>query len=154
MTSVDSRMTPGRRRALGTLAAGALLLAVRPATATPEALAAALREAFGDQPIQPGKVTLDVPALAENGAVVPVTVSVDSPMTEQDYVASIHLFAEKNPLPRMLDVYLSPWSGRARVASRLRIADSQQITAVAVLSDGSLWSAATLVEITVAGCGL
>jgi len=154
MTSFDSRTTPGRRRALQTLAAGALLLGVRPATATPEALAAALREAFGDQPIQQGKVTLDVPALAENGAVVPVTVSVDSPMTEQDYVASIHLFAEKNPLPRMLDVYLSPWSGQARVASRLRIADSQQITAVAVLSDGSLWSAATLVEITVAGCGL
>lgn len=139
---------------LGTLVAGALLLTVRPATATPAALQVALREAFGDQPIQPGKVTLEVPALAENGAVVPVTVSVDSPMTEQDYVASIHLFAEKNPLPRMLDVYLSPWTGKARVASRLRIADSQQITAVAVLSDGSLWSAATQVEITVAGCGL
>lgn len=147
-------MTPGRRRVLGTLVAGALLLTVRPATATPAALQVALREAFGDQPIQPGKVTLEVPALAENGAVVPVTVSVDSPMTEQDYVASIHLFAEKNPLPRMLDVYLSPWTGKARVASRLRIADSQQITAVAVLSDGSLWSAATQVEITVAGCGL
>ncbi|MCW5622741.1 MAG: sulfur oxidation protein SoxY, partial [Burkholderiales bacterium] len=66
----------------------------------------------------------------------------------------IHLFAEKNPQPRVLDVQLGPWSGRARVASRIRIADSQQILAVAMLSDESLWSAAVHVEVTVAGCGL
>jgi sulfur-oxidizing protein SoxY len=154
MSSFPSQSVTGRRRVLGTLAAGALLLVARPAWATPERLAVALRESFGDRPIQPGKVTLEVPALAENGAVVPVTVSVDSPMTEQDHVRRIHLFAEKNPLPRMLDVFLTPYSGRARIASRVRIADSQQIMAVAVLSDDTLWSAAAQVEITVAGCGL
>ncbi|HEY7758256.1 MAG TPA: thiosulfate oxidation carrier protein SoxY [Burkholderiales bacterium] len=143
-----------RRAALQALAAGVCLLAVRPTRAAPEEVAAALRETFGERPITPGKVVLELPKLAENGAVVPVTVSVDSPMTERDHVKSIHLFAEKNPLPRILEVQLGPSSGKARVASRIRIADSQQITAVAVLSDGTLWSAAVQVEVTVTGCGL
>lgn len=127
---------------------------VRPASATPEALAAAIQESFGGRPISPGRVTLDLPKLAENGAIVPVTVSVDSPMTEQDHVKRIFLFAEKNPLPRIVEFELGPHNGRARVASRIRIADSQQITAVAVMSDDTLWSAAVQVEVTVTGCGL
>ena len=143
-----------RRNALRALAAGACLLIVRPARATPEELAAALRETFGTRLITPGRVKLELPKLAENGAVVPVTVVVDSPMTDRDYVKSIHLFAEKNPLPRILDVHLGPHNGKARVASRIRISDSQQISAVAVLSDGTLWSAAVQVEVTVTGCGL
>ena len=127
---------------------------MRPAAATPEELAVALRQAFGNRPMTPGKVTLDLPRLAENGNVVPVTVSVESPMTEQDHVKSIHLFAEKNPLPRVLDVELGPHNGRARVSSRIRVATSQQMSAVAVMSDGTLWSAAVEIEVTVAGCGL
>jgi sulfur-oxidizing protein SoxY len=144
----------GRRRALTTLAAGALAVVVRPVLATPEEVAAALRETFGDRPITPGKVTLELPKLAENGAVVPTTVSVDSPMTERDYVKAIHLFAEKNPLPRVLEVHLGPHNGRARVMTRIRVAESQNITAVAVMSDDSLWSATMQVEVTVTGCGL
>jgi sulfur-oxidizing protein SoxY len=99
-------------------------------------------------------VTLELPKLAENGAVVPTTVSVDSPMTERDYVKAIHLFAEKNPLPRVLEVHLGPHNGRARVMTRIRVAESQNITAVAVMSDDSLWSATMQVEVTVTGCGL
>jgi sulfur-oxidizing protein SoxY len=152
--SPSAEEVPGRRRALAALAVGALSIVVRPAAATPEDLAAALRELFGEQPITPGKITLELPRLAENGAVVPVTVTVDSPMTERDYVKSIHLFAEKNPQPRIVDVQLGPHNGRARVSSRIRIADSQQIHAVAVLSDGSLWSTALQIEVTVTGCGL
>ena len=143
-----------RRRALGALLAGASLLVVRPATATPDELAIALRETFGDRPIKRGKVKLDVPRLAENGSIVPVTVSVDSPMTEQDYVSSIHLFAEKNHLPRILDAQLGPYNGRAVLTSRVRVATSQQITAVAVLSDDSLWSAAADIEVVTSECGL
>src|SRR6185295_8903165 len=120
----------------------------------PESLAAALRETFGEAPITPGKVVLELPRLAENGNVVPVTVTVDSPMTEQDYVKSIHLFAEQNPLPRILEVELGPHNGRARVSSRIRVATSQQIHAIAVMSDATLWSAAVDIEVTVSGCGL
>jgi sulfur-oxidizing protein SoxY len=144
----------GRRRALKALAAGAALVVVRPARATPEELAAALKESFGDRSIRSGRVSLEMPRLAENGAVVPVIVTVESPMTETDYVKSIHLFAEHNPLPRMLDVYLGPWNGRAVVTSRVRLATTQQVLAVAVMSDGSLWSAAYEVEVTASGCGL
>ncbi|MGH8679182.1 MAG: thiosulfate oxidation carrier protein SoxY, partial [Burkholderiales bacterium] len=95
-----------RRRTLSMLALGAGFLLVRPARATPDAQAEALRETFGARPINNGRVTLKLPALAENGFVVPVTVQVDSPMTHRDHVTAIHLFAEKNPLPRVLEVQL------------------------------------------------
>jgi sulfur-oxidizing protein SoxY len=129
------------------------MLVVRPAVATPEELAAALRETFGDRPIQRGKVKLDLPRLAESGNVVPVTVTVESPMTERDHVRSIHLFAEKNNLPRILEVQLGPHNGKALVSSRVRLAITQQVLAVAVLSDNSLWSAAAEIEVTVSSCG-
>jgi sulfur-oxidizing protein SoxY len=125
---------------------------VRPVAATPETLAAALRETFGDRPITPGRIKLEIPRLAENGNIVPVAIAVDSPMTEQDHVKSIHLFAERNPLPRILEVELGPHNGRARIATRIRLAVSQQVLAVATMSDGTLWSTAADVEVTVGGC--
>ena len=148
----EMKTNASRRRALHALAAGACLLFVRPAVATPETLAAALRETFGDGRITPGRIKLEIPRLAENGNIVPVTITVDSPMTEQDYVASIHLFAERNPLPRVVEAELGPRNGRARIATRIRLAVSQQVLAVAMMSDGSLWSTAADVEVTVGGC--
>jgi sulfur-oxidizing protein SoxY len=143
---------PGRRRVLRALAGGACMLVVRPARATPEELAQVLRDLFGERPITPGRIKLEVPRLAENGNIVPVTVTVESPLTEQDYVKSIHLFAESNPQTRMLDAMLGPYSGRARVSTRVRVAISQHLHAVAVMSDDSLWSTAVEVEVTVGGC--
>jgi sulfur-oxidizing protein SoxY len=143
---------PGRRRVLRALAGGACMLVVRPARATPEELAQVLRDLFGERPITPGRIKLEVPRLAENGNIVPVTVTVESPLTEQDYVESIHLFAESNPQTRMLDAMLGPYSGRARVSTRVRVAISQHLHAVAVMSDDSLWSTAVEVEVTVGGC--
>lgn len=142
-----------RRRAIGALAAGVLLFIVRPARATPEDLEAALRETFGELPIARARVTLEIPRVAENGGVVPVTVRVDSPMSAQDYVRSIHLFAQKNNQPRIFDAWLGPYNGRAVVSARVRVATSQQLTAVAVLSDGSLWSAAADIEVVSSDCG-
>ena len=113
-----------------------------------------LRETFGERSITPGKVTLTMPRIAENGNVVPVTVGVDSPMTPQAYVKSIHLFAHKNHVPRMLDVTLGPHNGRAVVTSRVRVATSQQIMAVAAMSDDSLWSAMVDIEVVTSECGL
>ena len=141
-----------RRRALGVLAAGACLLITRPAIATPDELAVALRETFGDRQIRPGKVRLELPRLAENGNVVPALVSVESPMTEQDYVRAIHIFSEKNPLPRILEMRLGPHNGRAAVSARIRMATTQQVLAVAEMSDGTLWSAAVDIDVTVSSC--
>lgn len=142
-----------RRQALSMLVAGVGVLVVRPVYPAPEELAQALRDTFGSRTIRPGRVNLQVPILAENGNVVPVTVGVDSPMTEQDFVASIHLFAEKNPLPRVLEVRLGPHNGKAQVSTRIRLAESQNLTAVAAMNDGSLWSAVATVEVTTGGCG-
>src|SRR3954471_7176660 len=144
----------GRRRTLGVLASGACLLLIKPAMATPDELALTLRETFGDRPINRGRVRLEMPRLAENGSVVPVTVRADSAMTPQDYVKSIHIFASENHLPRVLEVQLGPYNGKAVFSSRVRVARSQPITAVAVMSDDTIWSAAVNVEVVTSECGL
>ncbi len=152
-TTFTAFASPQRRRALQALAAGACLLLVRPALATREQLDAALRETFGTRLIARERVKLELPLLAESGNVVPVTISVDSPMTEADHVTAVHLFAEKNHLPRVFSVRLGPWNGKAVVKSRVRLAESQQVLAVAVMNDGSLFSAVADVEVTFSSCG-
>ena len=148
-----ARVSKPRRRALQALAAGACMLVVRPASATREDLVTALRAKFGQSLIARERVTLELPLLAESGNVVPVTVRVDSPMTETDHVAGIHLFAERNHLPQVVSVTLGPWNGKAEFRSRIRLAESQQVLAVAVMSDGSLFSAVADVEVTYSSCG-
>jgi sulfur-oxidizing protein SoxY len=146
-----------RRRFLG-LAGGAAafgampLVTMRPAEATPATLAAAIRNVVGEAEVRTGKVKLDVPPLVENGNTVPMTVSVSNPMTPDDYVKSIHVFNEKNPQPNIGNFYLGPQAGRAQVSSRIRLADSQKIVAIARLSDGSFWSASVDVVVTLAAC--
>jgi sulfur-oxidizing protein SoxY len=150
--------TSTRRRFLGlagsAAAIGALPMSVslRPVEATPEMLATAIRTVTGGAPVQTGKVKLDIPPLVENGNSVPMTVSVASPMTSGDYVKSIHVFNEKNPQPNMGNFYLGQHAGRAQVSTRVRLADSQKITAIAKLSDGSFWSATADVVVTLVAC--
>jgi sulfur-oxidizing protein SoxY len=142
-----------RREFLG-LAGGAALLAVtlRPAEATPATLSTAIRNVVGEAPVRTGKVKLDVPPLVENGNTVPMTVSVASPMTADDYVKSIHVFNEKNPQPNIGNFFLGPRAGRAQVSTRIRLADSQKIVAIARLSDDSFWSISVEVVVTLAAC--
>jgi sulfur-oxidizing protein SoxY len=97
-------------------------------------------------------VKIDAPPLVENGNSVSVTVSVDSPMTPADHVTSIHIFNEKNPQPNVANFHLGPRSGRASVSTRIRLADTQKIVAVAKLSDGSCWSASAELIVTIAAC--
>jgi sulfur-oxidizing protein SoxY len=142
-----------RRRLLQAGSAALLLLQIRPALATPENLAAALRRNFGDRRIQPSRVKIDIPQIAENGNVVPVTINVESPMSVDDYVKRIQLFSEQNPLPDVVEFELGPHNGKARVSTRIRLAKSQHVLAVATLNDDTLWSAQALIEVTVSGCG-
>jgi sulfur-oxidizing protein SoxY len=81
-----------------------------------------------------------------------MTVSVESPMTTDDYVKSIHVFNEKNPQPHIGNFYLGPASGRAQVSTRIRLADSQKVVAIAQLSDGLFWSATVDLVVTLAAC--
>jgi sulfur-oxidizing protein SoxY len=146
------------RRQFLTLAGGAALagavpiVSVRPVEATSAMLSAAIRSVVGEAPLHIGKVKLDIPPLVENGNTVPMTVSVESPMTSEDHVKSIHVFNEKNPQPNIGNFYLSPLSGRAQVSTRIRLADSQKVTAIARLSDGSFWQTSVDVVVTLAAC--
>lgn len=146
-----------RRQFLGLAGSAAVLGAVplatlRPAEATPATMTSAIRSVVGEAAVRTGRVKLDVPPLVENGNTVPMTVSVTSPMTAADHVVSIHVFNEKNPQPNMGNFYLGPHAGRAQISTRIRLADSQKIVAIAKLSDGSFWSATTDVVVTLAAC--
>jgi sulfur-oxidizing protein SoxY len=125
---------------------------VRSADATPAMLSAAIRDIVGEANVRTGKVTLEIPPLVENGNTVPMTVSVESPMTAEDHVKSIHVFNEKNPQPNIGNFYLGPRAGRARVSTRIRLADSQTVTAIARLSDDTFWSTTADVVVTLAAC--
>jgi sulfur-oxidizing protein SoxY len=146
------------RRQFLSLAGGAAVIGavpivtLRPAEATPAMLASAIRNVVGTATVQTGKVKIDVPPLVENGNTVPLTVTVTSPMTENDYVKSIHVFNEKNPQPNVGNFYLGPRSGRAQISTRIRLADTQKIVAIARLSDGSFWSVSADVVVTLAAC--
>ena len=131
-----------------------LAIAVVPfaAEATPEAMAAAIREVTGGAVLQAGKVRLDIPPLVENGNTVPLTVTVDSPMTEADHVRAIHVFNEKNPQPHVLNAWLGPRNGKAVVATRIKLADTQKIVAIAETSKGEFFSASADVIVTIAAC--
>lgn len=100
-----------------------------------------------------GKVELTLPEIAESGNTVPFTVNVPSAMTEQDYVKAVHVFATKNPRPDVVSFYFSPLSGKAQALSRMRLAETQQVVAVAELSDGKFYMTRREVKVTIGGCG-
>ena len=102
--------------------------------------------------MQKGRVKLELPPLIENGNSVSMNVAVESPMTSEDYVKSIHVFNEKNPQPNVISVHLGPRAGRATIATRIRLADSQRVIAVAEMSDGTFWSDEMDVIVTLAAC--
>ena len=128
------------------------LLAVEPARATGPAMQEAIRKVVGAARVNPGRVRLDLPPLSENGNAVPLGVSVESPMTAADHVRAIHVFTEKNPQPEVVSFHLGPRAGRASVATRIRLADTQTVVAISELSDGSFWSASAAVVVTLAAC--
>ncbi|HEV2153650.1 SoxY-related AACIE arm protein [Bradyrhizobium sp.] len=137
----------------GVTVAGAIpIVTLRPLQATPAMLNTAIRNVVGEAQIRMGKVKLDIPPLVENGNTVPMTVSVASPMTATEHVKSIHVFNEKNPQPNIGNFYLTPASGRAQVSTRIRLADTQKVVAIARLSDDTFWQVVADVVVTLAAC--
>ena len=120
--------------------------------AKPGQMEAAIRKIVGEAQIRKGKVMLDLPPLVENGNVVPMTVTVDSPMTKDSFVRAIHVFSEKNPQPNVISVQLGARAGKAEIATRIRLATTQKLTAIAEMSDGSCWSDTQEVVVTLAAC--
>ena len=139
-----------RRRKL--LAVAAALVVARPALATSEEMKAAIAAFTGGAAPRAGKVTLDVATLVDNGNAVPITVSVDSPMTAADHVVAIAVFNERNPKTDVVKFSLGPRAGKAVVSTRIRMATSQKLVAVARMNDGSSWSSTADVIVTLAAC--
>lgn len=142
-----------RRQLLLSSAAGLSgWLLVKPAQATSDELAAAIAAYTGGAPVQAGRVKLDIAPLVDNGNAVPVTLSVDSPMTDHDHVTDLALFNERNPQRDVVRVTLGPRAGRAQVSTRIRLATTQKLVALARMSDGSYWSHTVEVIVTLAAC--
>lgn len=145
-------MSKATRRAFLIGSAIVVALPMAAARATPDEMNAAIREVTKGAKINTGKVTLDMPPLVENGHTVPLSVVVDSPMTQADHVKAIHVFNEKNPQPHVFHATLGPRSGRAQLSTRIKLNDSQRIIAIAELSDGTFWSGGANVVVTLAAC--
>jgi len=147
-----------RRDFLALLGAGGITLlssALFPhrSFATVEETLEAIDKITGGKTPTEGKVSIDLPKIAENGNTVPLTVSVESPMTEQDYVKAIHVLAEQNPSPGVATFHLTPASGKAWVKMRMRLAKTQNVVAVAEMNDGAMYIAKQTIKVTIGGCG-
>lgn len=138
---------------MAALAAAASVIAPSLSKADTKAVEAEIKKLYDGKTMAEGRVKLDVPQIAENGLVVPITVDVESPMTEQNYVKAVHVYADGNPLPGVLTFRFSPLSGRATASTRMRLAQTQNIVAVAEMSDGSLFTTKAEVKVTIGGCG-
>jgi sulfur-oxidizing protein SoxY len=148
-----------RRRVLSGAAIGTIAIAganVWPRTAQAtraEAMDAIKERIGGKDPKASSKIELDVPEIAENGSTVPMGVRVDSPMTDDDHVKAVHVMATLNPSPEIISFKFTPMSGRASASTRMRLAETQNVIAVAELSDGSTIMTQKEVKVTIGGCG-
>ena len=142
-----------RRGALRLAGLAGLALTLMPgrADATPDEVAIA--KLYGEKKFGSGKIKLDVPEIAENGLVVPVDVEVESPMMDADYVKAVHVYADGNPLPNVISYKFTPACGKAFAATRMRLAQTQDIVCIAEMSSGSLFMTKSQVKVTIGGCG-
>jgi sulfur-oxidizing protein SoxY len=152
MSQQTTSVRLSRRDVVRAGAAIAVLPHIGSARATPAAMAEAIRTFTGGAAVTPGRVRLEVPQLVENGNSVALSVQVESPMSTLDFVKTIAVFNERNPQPQVAVFTLSPANGRAVVSTRMRLGDTQQITAIAAMNDGSFWSAVADVVVTLPAC--
>jgi sulfur-oxidizing protein SoxY len=150
--TTHSLATVSRRRLLVASAGATLIVSWRPARALSEELSGALRGFTGGAASREGKVNFDIAPLVENGNTVPITITVESPMTAADHVQAIAVFNEKNPQREVVSCKLTPAMGRAVVSTRIRLATTQQLVAVAKMSDGSFYTHTVDVVVTLAAC--
>ncbi len=149
-----------RRDALiGAGAAAAILALARGAAATdqtgatPSAFDQALDKILGDAKPQPAKITIELPEIAENGNTVPYAIAIGSPMSETDHIRNVHVLAAANPLPQIASFHFTTLSGTAAVASRMRLAKTQEVVVLAEHSSGRFLVARRVVKVTIGGCG-
>lgn len=152
---LDSMREASRRHvlAMGSLALLSAALAPHMVLADEKAVNEELKKLYGDKKAEAGKIKLDVPQIAENGLVVPVGVEIESPMSADDYVKAVHIFAEGNPVPQVVSYRFTPSCGKASAATRMRLAQTQNVVCMAEMSNGKLYAAKAEVKVTIGGCG-
>ena len=124
------------------------------AAATPQDVQAAIDTVAGaKKQIDSERIVLTLPEIAENGGTVPLTVSVDSPMTENDHVKVVHILADSNPQPGVASFTLGPQNGKAELSLRMRLMQSQKVVVAAEMSNGEVWLGRKQVKVTLGGCG-
>lgn len=147
-----------RRAFFGGVGAGVVAISLvgissEMALADTKGLREAIKTAIGDNKTKQGRITLETPQIAENGNTVPLSLDVESPMTPSDHVKAVHLFADGNPSPEVATFKFTPQSGAAKASTRVRLAKTQNIVAVAEMSDGSFYQAQATIKVTIGGCG-
>ena len=152
--ALDTKMK--RRGFIGVLASALALANIRKAAAQnflpPQDLRPLIEKLTGGVPVKTGRVAMEMPAIAENGNSIPFTLRVASPMTSADHVLSVHLFAPRNPRPLVAAFHFGPSAAKAEISTRLRLAGTQKVVALARMSDGSFWSGETPIVVTAAAC--
>ena len=142
-----------RRAVLALAIAGTVLLPRHGLANMPQNMQAAIEKLRGGRTVQEGRITLRLPTIAENGNTVPLSISVESPMTAADHVKAIHIFATSNPTPEVAVFHLTPAMGRAAADTRIRLGQTQDVVAFAEMADGNLFMARAEVKVTIGGCG-
>jgi len=145
-----------RRDVLKITGAGVCAVALAPlaANATPQSVQEEIDKlSNGKALIDDGRVQLTLPEIAENGGTVPLTVSIDSPMSAEDHIKAVHVYADGNPLPEIASYYLGPFNGKAELSLRIRLSKTQNVVAVAETSTGETWVGRKPVKVTLGGCG-
>lgn len=149
-----SELKLSRRRylsALGLLGISSWIVPSLSMAKKPEAMEA-IAKIIGSNTIRDGRVKLVIPPLVESGNLVVLKLSIESPMTANDYVKAVHVVSEANPSPNMFTAYFTPRSGRAELTTRVRLADSQRVWAIAQMSDGSFWQGYADTLVTLSAC--
>ena len=144
---------PSRRAVLALTLAGAVLLPRKGFASLPPNVQTAIDKIRAGRTAQEGRITLRLPAIAENGNTVPLSIIVESPMTAADHVKTIHVFATGNPTPEVAVFHLTPAMGRANADTRIRLGQTQDVVALAEMADGNLFMARAEVKVTIGGCG-
>ncbi|MDX2259184.1 MAG: thiosulfate oxidation carrier protein SoxY [Hyphomicrobiaceae bacterium] len=153
---MHSVIAPKSRREILVMASAGVAACLLPASfahATAETVSAEIAKLYAGKKLIEGRIKLDLPSIAENGLVVPLNFEVESPMTEADYVKAIHFFADENPSPNVAAFHFTPMSPKAAAAIRIRLAKTQNIIAVAEMSNGDVYTARQEVKVTIGGCG-
>ena len=142
-----------RRDFIAGLGISSIAMGVPGAYATPDVVAAEVKKLFGGKAFLDGKIKLELPTIAENGLVVPLSFDVESPMTDTDYVKSVTFFSEGNPNPQLAVFHFTPMSPKAAASIRIRLAQTQNILAFAEMSNGDIYTTKREVKVTIGGCG-